>query len=452
MLRSPASVDGTSHLAWLDSRAGRVHADPWKCDGDPENGRPLLLWCLLRDQFSHIKPVEKSLDAGAVFIYDAEWNPERMLLAAPDVVLCVNDTPNNVARCLDAARAAKIPSLTLQDGSLEWRCQYENPLLGFGGGPPQHQPVLADKIACIGPSSVRHIASWGNAGKVELTGMPRLDHLAAQNSAPPAKQGRRLLVMTAKKPAFTREQMDVTMRALGDLKTALAAVPDLIVSWRLTKDLDRRLGVRNQLQSTTSDDLADALLQADAVITTPSTAMLEAMQAGRPVACLDYHNTPRFVATAWTISAPHQIGPVIRELLRPPEAKMAFQRCCLEDALRHDGFAATRVAGLIQKMAAMGRRARHSGGALQLPACMVESGNLPAEPVYSSLRNLYPEQEVFRLDDTEALQVRLARAQKENETLHSRLASRHAGFWMELLARKAAERWRSFPRSLLSRA
>jgi hypothetical protein len=224
------------------------------------------------------------------------------------------------------------------------------------------------------------------------------------------------------------------------------------VSWRLTKDLDRRLGVRNQLQSTTSEDLADALLQADAVITTPSTALLEAMQAGRPVACLDYHNTPRFVATAWTISAPRHIGPVIRELLQPSEAKMAFQRCCLDDALRHDGFAAARVASLVRKMAAVGRRTRHSGEELRLPACMVESGNLPAEPVYSSLRYLYPQQEVFRLDDTVALQVRLARAQKENEALHSRLASRHAGFWVELLARKAAQRWRSFPRSLLSRA
>jgi hypothetical protein len=98
MLRSPASVDGASHLAWFDSRAERVRTDPWKCVRDPENGRPLLLWCLLRDQFAHIKPIEKSLDAGALFVYDAEWDPERMLLAAPDVVLCVNDTPHHIAR------------------------------------------------------------------------------------------------------------------------------------------------------------------------------------------------------------------------------------------------------------------------------------------------------------------------------------------------------------------
>jgi hypothetical protein len=263
-----------------------------------------------------------------------------------------------------------------------------------------------------------------------------------------ANPGRRLLVMTAKNPAFNREQMEVTMRALGDLKDALAARPDITVSWRLTKDLDRRLGVQNRLQSTTSEDLAAALLLADAVITTPSTAMLEAMQADRPVACLDYHNTPRFVATAWTISAPQHISPVLAELVRPSEAKMAFQRSCLDDALRHDGLAATRVAALIQNMAAIGRRTRCSGRELRLPACMVESVNVPAGPVYSSLRYLYPKQEVFQLDDTEALQVRLARAQKENEILQGRLASRHAGFWMELLVRKAAERWRSLPRAL----
>jgi len=452
MLRLPVPVDGTSHLAWLDSRAEALRADPWKSDSSWDNGRPLLLWCLLRDQFAHMKPVEESLNSGAVFVYDAEWDPERMILAAPDVVLCVNDTPYDVARCLDAARAAKIPSLVVQDGMLEWRCQYENPLFGSGGGPPQHQPVLADKIACIGPSSARHIASWRNAGKVEVTGMPRLDYLPAAGTVPSAKPGRRLLVMTAKKPAFNREQMDVTLRSLGDLKAALQARPDVTVSWRLTKDLDRRLGVRNRLQSATSEDLVDALLQADAVITTPSTAILEAMQAGRPVACLDYHNAPRFVATAWTISAPQHIAPVLTELLHPPEAKMAFQCCCLDDALRHDGCSATRVAALVHKMAVAGREARHSGGELRFPVCMVESGNFPVIPAYSSLQYLYPEQEVFQMNDGEALQVRLARAQKENEILRGHLASRHAGFWMGLLLRKAGERWRSFPRSFLSRA
>ena len=144
----------------------------------PENvgsTRPLLVWCLLRDQRAHVDPVERHFGDVAEFVYDEAWEAEAMRQRRPDLVLCVNDYPYDVARCLDAARKEGIPSLVLQDGILEWRCQYANPLFGAGGGAPQHQPVLADKIACIGPSSARHMASWGNAARVEVTGMPKLD-------------------------------------------------------------------------------------------------------------------------------------------------------------------------------------------------------------------------------------------------------------------------------------
>ncbi|MDA1315296.1 MAG: hypothetical protein O2968_18350 [Acidobacteria bacterium] len=152
-----------------------------------ESAKPkktLRVWCLLRDQFAHISPIEESFSGDAEFVYDSTWDPRRMLSASPDLVLCVNDVHYGVSRCLDAARMTGIPSVVLQDGVLEWRCQYENPQLGAGGGAPQHQPVLADKIACIGPSSARHIASWGNASKVEVTGMPRLDYLLRRDRPP----------------------------------------------------------------------------------------------------------------------------------------------------------------------------------------------------------------------------------------------------------------------------
>src|SRR5690606_26345251 len=125
-----------------------------------------------------------------------------MLKAAPDILVCVNDFPYEIMRCIDAARAANIPSLVLQDGILEWRCQYENPTFGFGGGAPQHQPVIADKIACIGHQSARQIAAWGNAHKVVVTGMPRMDYLLDYEVTPPSHPAKRLLVMTAKKPGF----------------------------------------------------------------------------------------------------------------------------------------------------------------------------------------------------------------------------------------------------------
>ncbi|HUG81629.1 MAG TPA: hypothetical protein VML01_08195 [Bryobacterales bacterium] len=400
----------------------------------------LRAWCLLRDQFAHVNPVEVFLGDCAEFIYDSTWEPRRMLGASPDLVLCVNDVHYGVARCLDAARTAGIPSLVLQDGILEWRCQYENPRLGAGGGAPQHQPVLADKIACIGPSSARHIASWGNTAKVEVTGMPRLDYLLRREGPPNRRPGCRLLVMTAKKPGFTQSQTRLTLRSLSDLKEYFRSHAEIEVVWRLTKDLSSQLGVENRLKSLAGSELADLLAQVDAVITTPSTAMLEGMIVDRPVACLDYHNAPRFVPTAWTISAPPHIGSVVEEMLAPPSAKMAFQRECLQDCLSCGSPASPRVAELIVGMAAAAQAATRQGRRPHLPAGMLALTHPTSGECLAPLADVYPGSKVFQDNDIQSLQARLARAENENLRLAGQQSQRGIGYWIQLAGRETARR------------
>jgi hypothetical protein len=258
----------------------------------------------LRDQYAHVKPVEAVFGNGAEFVYDPDWDPAKMLEQKPDVVLCVNDYHYDVVRCLDAAKAAGVPSLVLQDGILEWRCQYENPLFGAGGGAPHHQPVMADKIACIGAQSAREIARWGNGAKVEVTGMPRLDHLLSTQPPAPAQPGKRVLVMTAKNPGFTPEQCAVTVRSLKDVKAFFDLCPGIEVIWRVSGKVVRELDVQNQFAHAASEELAAVVGRVDAVISTPSTAILEAMLLRRPVAALDYHNVPRFTHPGWAANRP----------------------------------------------------------------------------------------------------------------------------------------------------
>lgn len=383
----------------------------------------LRILALLRDQHAHVRPVELAMGSGGEFVYDETWNPSIIGQSRPDLALCVNDWPDEIAACLEAARRARVPSLVLQDGILEWRCQYENPLFGAGGGAPQHQPVLADKIACLGVQSARHIASWGNAGKVEVTGMPRLDHLIGRAFSPLQRPGNRLLVMTAKNPGFTPEQRAVTLRSLRDVKAVLDGRRDVELTWRIGRDLAETLGVPNEFRSVASEELSAILERVDAVITTPSTTLLESMLAGRPVAALDYHNVPRFVPTAWTISAAEQIAPVLRELLDPSPRKMAFQGMCLRDSLECDGPAAPRVVRLMREMVAAASRIP-AGARWGLPQSLLGAG-LPAIPIaQATLGELYPEQTVFAERDVSELQARLARARKENERLREALRDR----------------------------
>jgi hypothetical protein len=272
---------------------------------------------------------------------------------------------------------------------------------------------MADRIACLGNQSARQIAAWGNADKVEVTGMPRLDHLLQRPLVPIRQPATRLLVMTAKNPGFTEAQRAVTLASLRDLKQYLDTRPALQVQWRVSKSVAEPLGVANQLHEVASVELAGQVEQADAVITTLSTAMLEAMVLGRPVAALDYHNVPRFAPTAWTITARDHIAPVVDELLQPAANKLAYQNDCLADCLRHDGPAAPRVATLIEQMIQAPRAARS-----QSPTAS------PAAPV---LADLYPGQSVFRETDVAALQVRLARAESEIARLRN-----DRDFWSRL--------------------
>jgi hypothetical protein len=48
------------------------------------------------------------------------------------------------------------------------------------------------------------------------------------------------------------------------------------------------------------------LASVDAVISTPSTAMLEGMLQGLPVAVLDFHNRPHYVPAANSVGVPHK--------------------------------------------------------------------------------------------------------------------------------------------------
>lgn len=377
----------------------------------------MKIWCLLRDQFAHVSPVEAACSGRAEFVFDEIWDPATLVNNGPDLVLCVNDYLFDISRCLDAARAARIPTLILQDGILEWRCQYENPLFGAGGGAPQHQPVLADKIACLGQQSARQIAAWGNAVKVEVTGMPRLDYLLTRRLERKKRAKPRILVMTAKNPGFTPLQREVTAQSLRDVKEMLGLEKEVETWWRISKSLAEELKVENHLEQTASVELVKVLEEVDAVISTPSTAMIETMLMGRPVAALDYPNVPRFVPTAWTISGKEHISPVIAELLNPPEAKMAFQRDCLADCLECDGLASERVAELMLRMAEIGREARRTDIKLELPPDLLGRGKIFRVFDRPPLNALYPNQSVFTEKDVEQLQLRLARAENERTRL-----------------------------------
>jgi hypothetical protein len=283
-----------------------------------------------------------------------------------------------------------------------------------------------------------------------VVGLPRLDPLLGRQ-ARHRKPGEplRLLITTAKTPAFTPDQLRPVERSLQDLKAWLdrargAGRLDIEPVWRLTFDLEARLGVANQLSDDSGRELAQVLRDVDAMITTPSTCMLEGMLQSIPVALLDYNNCPHYVPAAWSITAPEHLDDIVPQLASPPATRMLYQDTILHDALECRTPAMPRLIRLIEAMVEQVRQQRRAGRPLSFPARILpdeQAGHHLPEARFD-LPTLYPEHAAAEAMDRRALQAEIGHLrfqhrqdQAELTGLRRRLARRDPAAWLRTMAR-----------------
>jgi hypothetical protein len=200
---------------------------------------------------------------------------------------------------------------------------------------------------------------------------------------------------------------------LEHLRDELAQRRDIQVIWRITKGLHKRLKVTNTLRETTGKELFDVLGKVDAVITTPSTVMLEGMLFGHPVALLDYHNCPHYIPAAWRITCRDQISSVLEDLRNVPLDRMVYQDYCLRDALACQTPALPRALKLIEEMIRIRRECdTKNARKLTFPHRILDQ---PEEFVTwpsgaFNLKELYPYHSMFGRSDMIAMQAKLEAA------------------------------------------
>lgn len=369
--------------------------------------------------------------------------PEELLRRAKpgDLVLFYSEHFDRFREACIELQRRSVATLYLLDGILEWRNAWEN-RLEEPACPWTMRPVLSDVAACIGHSQARVLAGWGNFGRLEVVGVPRFEQQRIRfingEAKPRAADGRfRVLVMTAKCPGFTPSQVETTKRSLRELRDEfpkqLVDGRTVELSWRLTAGLDAELGVANRLTDLSGRELAEILLDYDAVISTPSTAGLEAMLAGRPVAWLDYHGTPQLVPAAWTIGHAGDIPRVIAELAQPPASKLVWQNQLLSDHIYLAEPATERLAKLVQRMLEQAREAVESGKPISFPKSLLS----PPQAIENCFEHgeLYPAFKEFKERDLLVAQTEWAHARREVAYLQaelrqarSELAEAHAIF------------------------
>lgn len=373
-----------------------------------------VAYCLFKDQFQHIQPVEKACENTIKFIYDAEWNFPKIKELNPDIVVSINEHHLKIAECYEQAQQLNIPTLTLQDGVLEWRYLFENPMFsGNDSGIPLHQPIIADKYACIGPWWAHLIAAMGNKDKVEVTGMPKMDGIENQIATSNKKNtgAKTIMVMTAAKPWFEEVQKPTIITMLQDLKTYFDSRKDINVIWRVTKLLDKDLKVEGAFNKKESTELLTQLNKCDAVISTVSTAMIETLLMGKPLAKLDYFNSPSMFPTVWSITHRDQIDQTVNSLLSTKQEQCFTQELFKYQVISHIGNASKMVADLMLKMIEY----KQTNPDKKLPSNMLQHASAFDNP--SSLPQVYPDRQALIHQDIDWLKAKLVRLEWENQLL-----------------------------------
>jgi len=368
----------------------------------------------------HAAPLQGSLH---VAIEDAN---EVLAKAVPgDLAIFYSEHFDRFRHCCQELNRRNVATLYMIDGILEWRNAWENSPDEVAC-PYAMRPVLSHKVACIGQSQARVLAAWGNQGKTEVIGIPRLELGPSSTNRKSSDNTFRVLIMTAKTPGFTQEQIATVQKSLNDLKAwretnrtiecrieGKQSTREIEFVWRLTAGLDQAICVENQISDLTGKELADVLSRVDAVISTPSTAMLEAMQRDIPVAVLDYHNCPHYVNAGWDICSAEHIGPTIAQMAKRDDVRMLFQQTELADALNVNGNAQSRMVELVQTMLnlAASQIKNQPDCPLTFPAQILEP--LPATFPSFVHGDLYPGANEFAISDKAELQVELSHARRE---------------------------------------
>ncbi|MCZ4694011.1 hypothetical protein DWB61_03090 [Ancylomarina euxinus] len=368
----------------------------------------------------HFKSIENSL--GANFVYFEEYQPNKIIEEKPDLVIIPDEHWCELGNIVATCKAHGILTLQLMDGILEWRRTWDYGSNGHrinGILNPLNQPAFAHKIACLGFKDFRLLESWGNHGKCEIVGMPRLRNiqgLRTDFSHLDKKKGK-ILVCTAKTPAFTIEQERKTIESLKDLRDFFKERNDVEIVWRLSGDLSEKLNIKNTLTDLNGLEIHRIIQEVDSVITTPSTTLLEAMVLKTPVALLDYHNLPHYFESAWIISSQNHILNVFEELMNPPVVKLDYQEFLLNDQLFQHEDATTRLLLLIESMI------NYKDDPENLPTTILDNIYAPTYRISSEIGTYYPELSWLEKLDKRELELKLSAAKGTISVLENKVCN-----------------------------
>lgn len=372
----------------------------------------MKILCLIRDRERFIKPLINHSEFE--IIVDREWDAKIVNEVKPDLVLSVGESHYGVFNCFVRAKELNIPTLNIQDGIHEWRDIWENKKYSAGGRYFNRQFIIADKIMCMGQLQADWFTASGMTGQPEIIGIPWLDDFIRKGEIWRRRKGiRKVLIMTANTPAFDDNQYSEVLNSMLDLKDFFKDKPEYNVVWRVRGRLNEDLNLSTN--SSNSKTLHEEFIDTDIVLSTPSTAIIEAMIAGIPSAIIDYTQSPHYILSAWKIFSQDQISTVITDISRADENKLLFQKMCLNLMVYTKTNATERMISLIKNMIIN----------KDCNFVKTEKQNDNVRKIETAFKNIdfkqvFPKYSFFSENDVVALQVKYLNLLMEAEALKSR--------------------------------
>ena len=344
----------------------------------------------------------------------------------PLAVIVLADWIYGLQQLADNCRKHRVPTVMMMDGTIEWNHFFENPKWSYGDKETPYVPTYCDKIFTPGASTARFLEFFGNKGKCEATGLPRLDHYEGNSVQTSAKHNTiRVGVMSSNTAGYTQKQIDNSIALFTSINEVLEKAEAFELKWRLRKGFNDKLPF--EVINSPEKGLDEFIANVDVVICQPSTAAYEAMMLGKPTAIADFGATPNYMRGAWEIRKPEQILDIVNDMTLLPKHKSMMQQYILQDTIANCGKSAQVCAAIIEDMIA--HAATHSNNEWWFPENISNR--------YSSLSlQDFAIKKHYELNELEALQEKYTKAKVKIFQLEHTLAKRGLGFWFERLISK----------------
>ena len=385
---------------------------------------PVSVVALVVDEHKIITPLERDPRIKISFVHPNDFKFEQF---QGEILLTVSDWRPEIAQILVEAKKKRIPSLLFQDGTLDWIIQNHGDAYGGNGGPTHFQPILTDKIAVMGSQSARVITSWNDVTKIEVTGSPILQQeindakVFNQINKPVNANQVKVLITSPRLGWFCEDHKHAFVAALKDLKSFFEHNKQFFPTWRLSRNLSELVGVNNEMKEKESRELVPLIQQSDLVISAQSTVVVEAMLHNKPVAIIDYLNSPQYYPSAWFITSKTQIEPTIMSMLKKEPNRMLFQQQQLADILVLHEDSIQRSVDLILNMIDYSKKHNST----DFPSNML-GYNAPFQTIQHdfTLPEIYPAiSDQFEIKDQD-IRLVLNRYKHENKLLKAQLKNR----------------------------